>query len=174
MVTPVKTPAANALRRALVEPARRLGYDFEGDSLPEEMMSEVEGERGALPMLAFAVARLWEQRDRERSLLTRQAYHDIGGVAGSLARHAETTIGRIGQENLPVVRELFRNLVTVEVTRAVRDWDELLSVFDASRRGTAAEVLRELINARLLTSYEVREENGASTRRVEIIHESLL
>jgi WD40 repeat protein len=38
----------------------------------------------------------------------------------------------------------------------------------------AEEVLRELIDARLLTSYEVRVEDEAPTRRVEIIHESLL
>ena len=36
------------------------------------------------------------------------------------------------------------------------------------------EVLRQLIDARLLTSYEVREADEAPTRRVEIIHESLL
>ena len=38
----------------------------------------------------------------------------------------------------------------------------------------AEEVLRQLIDARLLTSYEVREEEHEPTRRVEIIHESLL
>ena len=41
-------------------------------------------------------------------------------------------------------------------------------------REAAEEVLRELIDARLLTSYEVREEDEEPTRRVEIIHESLL
>ena len=140
----------------------------------DEMLAEVEGERGALPLLAFAMARLWEKRDRENGLLTRQAYHDIGGVGGALARHAEETIDRIGHERVPIVRELFRNLVTAEGTRAVREWDELLSVFDESQRKPAEEVLRELIDARLLTSYEVREDEREPTRRVEIIHESLL
>ncbi len=37
-----------------------------------------------------------------------------------------------------------------------------------------AEVLRELIDARLLTSYEVHEDEHEPIRRVEIIHESLL
>jgi WD40 repeat protein len=120
------------------------------------------------------MARLWEKRDRENGLLTRQAYHDIGGVGGALARHAEATIDRIGHERLPIVRELFRNLVTAEGTRAVREWDELLSVFSDSRRESEEAVLRALIDARLLTSYEVRDEDEAPTRRVEIIHESLL
>ena len=167
-------PDSEALRRALTEPARHLGFAFEDEKLAEEMVAEVEGERGALPMLAFAAARLWEKRDRERQLLTRQAYPDIGGVGGALARHAEATLQGIGGDRLPIVREIFRNLVTAEGTRAVREWNELLSVFPDSRAEAAAAVLRTLIDARLLTSYEVREEDREPTRRVEIIHESLL
>ena len=117
------------LRRALVQPATKCGYRFEDDELVDEMLAEVEGERGALPLLAFAAARLWEKRDRETGLLTRQAYQDIGGVGGALARHAEATIDRIGTERIAIVRELFRNLVTAEGTRAVREWDDF-SVFE--------------------------------------------
>jgi hypothetical protein len=95
-------------------------------------------------------------------------------VHGALARQAEATVDRIGHEHLPTVRELFRNLVTAEGTRAVREWDELLSVFRDSSDQSQAAVLRSLINARLLTSYEVREEDRQPTRRIEIIHESLL
>ena len=47
-------PAGGALRRALVRPATKCGYRFEDDELVEEMLAEVEGERGALPLLAFA------------------------------------------------------------------------------------------------------------------------
>jgi WD40 repeat protein len=39
---------------------------------------------------------------------------------------------------------------------------------------SSEEVLRQLIDARLLTSYEMQEDDEAPTRRVEIIHESLL
>ena len=50
-------------------PRRCAGHDracttprvaFEDEKLAEEMVAEVEAKRGALPMLAFAVARLWE------------------------------------------------------------------------------------------------------------------
>jgi WD40 repeat protein len=173
-MTLIGPPVGGALRRALVRPATKCGYRFEDDELVEQMLAEVEGERGALPLLAFAAAQLWEQRDRETGHLTREAYHDIGGVGGALARHAEATIDRIGTERVAHVRELFRNLVTAEGTRAVREWTELLSVFEEPQRESAEEVLRELIDARLLTSYEVREDDHEPTRRVEIIHESLL
>jgi WD40 repeat protein len=173
-LTLLDPPTGGNLRRALAQPAMKCGYRFEDDELVDEMITEVEGERGALPLLAFAAACLWEKRDRGNGLLTRQAYQDIGGVGGALARHAEATIDRIGTDYIAIVRELFRNLVTAEGTRAVREWNELLSVFSDSQRESPEEVLRQLIDARLLTSYEVREADEAPTRRVEIIHESLL
>jgi hypothetical protein len=73
-VTPLGPPSADGLHRALVEPAARLGVRFEDATLAGEMVKTVELERGALPLLAFAVSRLWEERDRERRLLTRAAY----------------------------------------------------------------------------------------------------
>ncbi|HEY7698961.1 MAG TPA: serine/threonine-protein kinase, partial [Vicinamibacteria bacterium] len=165
-LTPLGALSPSALRRALVQPALACGYRFEDDALVEEMVSEVGRERGVLPLLAFAASRLWDKRDREKGLLTREAYQEIGGVGGALARHAEETLSRIGEERTPLVRELFRNLVTAQGTRASREVEELLSIFpkDDERRA-AEEVLRELVSARLLTSYE---------DSVEIIHESLL
>jgi serine/threonine protein kinase/WD40 repeat protein len=163
----------DALRRAVVEPAGKRGYRFEDEALVEDMIESVEGARGALPLLAFAVARLWEKRDRERKLLAREAYEEIGGVAGALAQHAEATMDRIGPERHGVVREIFRNLVTARGTRAVVDREEMLSAFP--ERAATEEVLRQLIDARLVTSYEVEGKEGeASHDRVEVVHESLL
>ena len=178
-LTPLRAPTGSALRRAVVQPALKCGYRFEDEALVEEILAEVEGERGALPMLAFACARLWEQRDREQGLLTRTAYESIGGVAGALAHHAEATLERIGTDRVPTVRELFRNLVTAQGTRASRDRHELLSVFSSHQSepdDSASSVLDALVDARLLTSYDVppaeSEESGQT--RVEIVHESLL
>jgi WD40 repeat protein len=165
--------SAEALRRALVEPAAKRGYRFEDDALVEEMVAAVAGSRGALPLLAFAVARLWDERDREKRLLTREAYRGIAGVEGALAQHAEATMDRIGPVRQGLVREIFRNLVTAQGTRAVMDREELLSAFP--ERAAADDVLRQLVDARLLTTYEVEGREGeASRHRVEIVHESLL
>ncbi len=168
-------PTGAALRRALVQPALKCGYRFEDEALVDTMLEEVEGERGALPLLAFAAAQLWQRRDRERGLLTREAFTAIGGVAGALAQHAEATLERIGQERIPIVRELFRNLVTAQGTRATVEREELLSVF-AGNREAAAQVLDALIDARLLTSYELPPAEGETSgqHRIEIVHESLL
>jgi WD40 repeat protein len=172
-LTPLPALTREGLRRALVEPAEKRGYRFDDDALIDEMVGYVEGERAALPMLAFTVSRLWEKRDRERKLLTHQAYEEIGGVAGALAQHAEATLERIGSERWDVVREIFRNLVTAQGTRAVIDRQDLLSIFPD--RSVAEEVLRKLGEARLLTFYEVEGREGEpGHHRVEVAHESLL
>ena len=174
-LTPLTPPPAEALRRALVEPAQREGYRFEDDTLVDEMVEAVEGVKGALPLLAFAVARLWDERDRERKLLTREAYERIEGVAGALARHAVETLSQLEPEREGMVREIFRNLVTAQGTRAAADRAEMLSVF-GERREEAGAVLDALVDARLLTEYEPAETQAPSVthRRIEIVHESLL
>ena len=200
-LTPLRPPRGDALRRLLVEPAAREGVAFEDEALVDAMLASVAEERGALPLLAFAASRLWEERDQDRGLLTHAAYARIGGVAGAVARHAEATLERIGPRGEPIVREIFRNLVTAQGTRAVREREDLLSVFGEDRTA-ATKVLDALIYARLLTAYEAREspaghherEETAETnedvagrggpgtedagrgrgQRVEIIHESLL
>ena len=217
-LTMLGPPTGAALRRAIVQPALKCGYRFEDEELVDEMLAEVQGERAALPLVAFAAEQLWERRDRENGMLTREASEEIGGVAGALAQHAELTLERIGAERVPIVRELLRNLVTAQGTRAVRDCDELLSVFGnesgprspggqppgygdgggsklpgdkppahgASSQNVgggftppqseAEKVLKQLIDARLLTSYTVEgvDEGQGAQQRIEIVHESLL
>jgi WD40 repeat protein/DNA-binding winged helix-turn-helix (wHTH) protein len=164
------------LQRAAVEPARRMGYHFE-DGLVEDLIDAVAGERGAMPLAAFALLRLWQLRDREHKLITRQAFETIGGISGALAQHAEEVLRSIGDDQQRLVREIFRNLVTAQGTRALREVDDLLSVFPEDQRAAAEEVLGELITGRLLTTFELdgsTNDAEAPSPRVEIVHESLL
>jgi WD40 repeat protein len=175
-LTPLKPPSGAALRRAVVHPALKCGYRFENEEIVEDMLDEVTRERAALPLIAFTAARLWEERERDTGLLTQDAYDQLGGVAGALAQHAESALDGIGADRVPIVRELLRNLVTAQGTRATADFDDLLSLFHADHQSAdAAEVLQALIDARLLTSYEVQtQEDQPPARRVEVVHESLL
>ena len=110
-----------------MEPAKKRGYAFEDGALVDEIVESVEGARGALPLLAFAVSRLWGAGGRGG------ADEEIGGGAGALAQHAEATMDRIGTGRQNVVREIFRNLVTAQGTRAVIDREELLTAFPEKR-----------------------------------------
>ena len=49
-LTVIGPPTGAALRRALVQPALKCGYRFEDEAMVDEMLAEVAGERGALPL----------------------------------------------------------------------------------------------------------------------------
>ena len=162
------TPSRDDLQRIVVEPGRRAGYAFEDPELPREMVAEVADRPGALPLLSFTAARLWELRDRHFHQLSRKAYQAMGGVGGALAQHAETTLTAMVADEQRLVREAFRRLVTAEGTRAVLTRGELEQVMGGS--AVASVVIDRLIDARLLVTSE--DETGAD--RIEIVHETLI
>ena len=162
------TPGAAALRRILVEPARRAGFAFESEALVDEMVRAVEGRPGALALLSFAASKLWERRDLETRTLGAAAYEAMGGVTGALAQHGETVLERLTPTLRTLVRELFRRLVTAEGTRATTRHDELLAVLGGDEQ--ARVVVERLVSARLL----VVAEGDDGVEYIEVIHEALL
>lgn len=162
----IATPPPEELERILVEPARRVGYEFEDDDLPEEMVSAIADEPGALALLSFTAAKLWDRRDRHFKRLRRDAYHKLGGVGGALAQHAEAMLEAMPDEHRSQVREVFRQLVTADGTRAILTRRELTEMLGAG----ADHTLEHLIGSRLL----VASEGADGEDRVEVVHEALL
>src|SRR5688572_12117951 len=159
-------PPAEQLRRTLVEPAARVGYQFEDAALPGEMVAEVADQPSALALLSFTAARLWCERDRHFRRLTRAAFRQLGGVGGALARHAEETLDGLPAGDRRVVRVAFQHLVTAQGTRAVLTRRELVQLLGP--RGDA--VIEELVRGRLLVASEADD----GEERIEIVHEALL
>ncbi|HEX4620590.1 MAG TPA: hypothetical protein VH208_03400, partial [Myxococcaceae bacterium] len=164
----LSTPVKDDLLRILTLPLQRVGYVFEDESLPRQMVEEVAEQQGALALLSFTASKLWEMRDRHFRRLTRSAYASLGGVGGALAFHAEATLSQGGPEEQRLVREVFRSLVTAEGTRAVLSRTELAEILGAAEGGE--KVLERLIQGRLL----VASEGARGEDRIEVIHETLL
>jgi WD40 repeat protein/serine/threonine protein kinase len=161
-------PGSEDLERILVEPARRRGYTFDDPELPQRMVREVGDQPGALPMLSFAAAQLWEHRDRHFNKLLVRAYDGMGGVTGALVGHAEATLEAMTAGERGLVRDIFRSLVTEEGTRDVVAKKELLETLgDPTRAGSALE---KLIASRLL----VASEGAQGEEQIEVAHETLL
>jgi len=76
------------LRDAITEPARHQGYTIE-EELVFRILEDVGKEPGFLPLLEFALTKLWQKRDQEKHLLTLEEYNKLGGLAGALDIHAE-------------------------------------------------------------------------------------
>ncbi len=161
------TPSRADLRRILVEPARRMGYEFEDAQLVDEMVTAVADNPSALALLSFTAARLWDLRDRQFKKLRRKVYTSIGGVGGALAQHAEEVIVGMPPEEGELVREAFRHLVTADGTRAVIAKSELAELLGGGDAG--AHVIESLVNARLAVTAE-----AAGGITVEVTHEALL
>ncbi|WP_411098593.1 trypsin-like peptidase domain-containing protein [Streptomyces sp. x-45] len=77
----------NQLTEVITGPlAGRAGIRF-ADGLVERMLRDAPPGPAALPMLEYALSRLWERQ--ERGWLTTTAYQELGGVQGALAGDAD-------------------------------------------------------------------------------------
>ena len=162
----IGNPSRDDLIRTIVEPARRTGYELSDPELAAEMVDVVADRPGALALLSFTASRLWELRDRRFRQLTRKAYDAMGGVAGALGQHAESTFLSLVADEQRVAREAFRHLVTADHTRAVLTTDELRQRLASAR---SDGVIAKLVDARLLAVVE-----GETHSQIEIIHEALI
>jgi hypothetical protein len=157
------------LKEALVEPLAQIGYRFESSELVTEMLDVLESTPGALPLLQFAASKLWDDRDRQRKLLTRDAHTKVGGVAGALAAHADEVIRALTPPRQKMARTVLTRLVTPQGTRATVDAAELEQL-----GGDPAEVkplLEHLTSSRLLV---VRTTGDNEGRALELVHECLI
>jgi len=157
----------DALRQPLVRPAELAGYRFESEAFVDEILDALPDSAGALPMLQFTAARLWDARDEERRLLTRESYLAIGGVEGALASHADDILAELGPGARDDARAMLLRLVSRERTRAIERMDDVVEAARDPEDGR--RILERFIAARLLVAHGDEEETT-----IEIVHESLL
>ncbi|MCB9744583.1 MAG: CHAT domain-containing protein [Alphaproteobacteria bacterium] len=145
-------------------PARLVGLPIQ-EGLAEQLVDEVAGEPGALPLLEFALDRLWLERAPGEGL-TLGHYKALGGAVGALLeREADALLKGFTEEERTEARRLLVQLVSTgegqrSDTRRVRQRAELGG-------GEAFEsVLNRLADARLVVTGEAG--------RVEIAHEELI
>jgi hypothetical protein len=144
---------------------------FEGN-LVGDLLFEAQGQPGALPLLEFTLDQLFHQRDGHR--LTHQAYQQLGGVKGALAKHAESTYASLPfEEHRRLARALFLRLIDPgnteqDTTRRRASLAELL-LPDAQQAKIMCEVADTFIAARLLMTNEM-----AGTTTIEVSHEALI
>jgi serine/threonine protein kinase len=144
---------------------------FEGN-LVGDLLFETQGQAGTLPLLEFTLDQLFQLRDGH--WLTRQAYQQIGGVKGALAKHAESTYESLpSEEHRRLARALFLRLIDPGVTEqdTTRRRASLaeLSLADSEQTKIMREVADTFVAARLLMTNEI-----AGTTTIEVSHEALI
>jgi hypothetical protein len=165
----LQIPGREGLKEAITQPLEMAGYRFEADRIPEQMLDDLEATEGALPLLQFAAAKLWDARDADGRVLQEEAFRAMGGVAGALSSHADATLAALPLADQKIMRSVFQRLVTSDGTRAMADIGDLLALPVGSR--AVQRVLDYLVQSRLLVVHKRSETEGPV---VEMVHESLI
>jgi WD40 repeat protein len=165
----VAAMSAERLREAISKPAEDANHPLDSSTV-DRLIEQTEGREGALPLLQFALTRIWtglgEGKDPAEILRA------IGGVGGALAGEAQRIYESLPSEEREIARRIFLGLVQLgegskdtrrrtELTRVVAHRDNLEQVKKVIARFSAP-------SARLIT---LAEDGGTET--AEVTHEAL-
>jgi WD40 repeat protein len=160
------------VREVLERPAARVGLRF-APGLLDRILTDVGAEPGALPLLQYALGRLWARR--EGHTLPAATYEAMGGLVGALEKDADELVDRLDAEQQRQARKILVRLVDTRDDEAVDTRRRVdlaqLQPAEVDRRAVFDAALARLVDARLV----VRSEDASPrTRTLEIAHEALI
>jgi len=153
------------LKDIILKPAHIQDVRFE-DGVIERILNDIENVKGKLPLLEFALTKLWE--NQEYGVITNKALDEIGGVVTSLGKYAEDVFNEFEtEEEKESVRRVMIQLIHpgagAKDTRQIATFNNFI---DEDRK-----TITELANKRLIVT---GSEENKITQQVEIIHEALI
>ncbi|APR86345.1 High-affnity carbon uptake protein Hat/HatR [Minicystis rosea] len=165
------------LREAIVRPAELTGLRFEAglvEALIDALRDEGREEQprsaedapiaaGNLPLLAFALEALWE--NRRGDTLSWSAWRTMGGLRGAIARRADRVLEAHGDRDRDLLRQIFGRLVQLGEGAADTRRSATRAELEAVAPGEARSLVDAWIHARLLVADEAE---------VRIAHETLI
>jgi DNA replication protein DnaC len=154
------------LRCAISTPAAQAGHPL--DIATIDLLIEQTAEReGALPLLQFALMRLWEGlRD---GIAPADTLHQIGGVGGALAQKAEQIYQSLSNREQQLARRAFLKLI--QLGEGTKDTRRRVNLAELVPHGETKARIHQLLNqfadkqTRLIT---------LSNDIAEVTHEALL
>lgn len=138
------------LRQAIKQPAARHGVVFE-KGLVEQIIEEVEGQKGYLPLLQYTLDLLWESECKtldvdgrpeiEKRILSKKSYVALEGVRGALQQHVSNIYGKLNQDEQVATKKIFLDLVKIDETDS-----GTRVVSQPAYRHEFSELLEEILN----------------------------
>ncbi|HEX3349609.1 MAG TPA: hypothetical protein VHS58_16065 [Acetobacteraceae bacterium] len=128
------------LRSAIVEPARRAGFVFD-DATIDLMVAETKGREGALPLLEFALTRIWE--GLRANVPAADTLRQLGGVGGALAKEVERIYQQLPDSDQNIVRRAF--LAQVRLGEGGSDSRRRASIEEIVAKGEDPEHVLKLL-----------------------------
>ncbi len=160
-VTPL---APDELERAIVEPARRVGVEFESGLVPR-IAAETVRQPSPLPMLQYMLGELFDRRTGNR--MTVADYAQLGGLSGALAARAEAVFASGTAPQRAATRRVLGRMTDPSAT----DLRRRVRVADLGDDPDVRWVLAVFGSARLL-SFD--RDPASREPTVEVAHEALL
>ncbi len=158
------------LRRAITEPARRAGHPLDAATV-DLLIHETQHREGALPLLQFALSRIWE--GMANGVKPIDTLREIGGVGGALAQEAQRIYEALSDKDRQIARRVFLNLVQLgEGTRDTRRRAEIHSLIASGDDPRDVQSVIDRFShsgARLITMSADTEGHHTA----EVTHESL-
>lgn len=169
-IVTVQALSLEELSDAVRLPAEQVGISVDAD-LVAAITKDAADEPGALPLLQYTLADLFDSRTRDR--LTVTDYRGSGGVVGAVGRRAEDVYLELSPDLRATARSIFLSLVTVdEESEDTRRRVRLQELEQLSQgRHHVYEVLEAFGQARLLTFDRSPVSRGPT---VELAHEAIL
>ncbi|MBU7581341.1 MAG: pentapeptide repeat-containing protein [Nostoc sp. TH1S01] len=158
------------LEAAIVKPAAQARYQL-NSAVVQLLVEQTEG-REALPLLQFALTRIWEglQNDVDPA----ETLENIGGVGGALAGEAQRLYENLNEEEQAIARRIFLALVQLgEGTKNTRRRAALSELIADEKEATT---VRAIINrfaapgVRFLATFS-DEQSG---EMIEVAHEAMI
>lgn len=154
---------------AIARPALQVGLRLD-PALIAQIVNDVRGEPGALPLMQFALQDLFEA-EKSKGELTLDGYLARGGLRKALERHADAEFAKLDDTEKELARRVFGGLVEIgrgsQDTRRTALFNELVPA--GADAGRVHALVTELADARLLTT---DQQGGVET--VTLAHEKLI
>lgn len=166
----VTAMAAGELREAIEGPAEAIGLKFD-EGLVDQLVREILGEPAALPLLQFALLKLWQNREHNR--ITWNSYRKVGSVMQALANTADEVYDALIPEEKETAKRIFLRVVRpsagLEVTRNRVPRKALYRSGEAKDR--VDRVLQKLVDANLI---HLTKGTSDDDDQIEVAHEALV
>jgi uncharacterized protein YjbI with pentapeptide repeats len=170
-VTPM---SREELETAIIKPAEQVNLEVEPE-LVSQMIADVEGSPGSLPLLQYTLTELWKQKTEERLTLT--AYTRLGGVRGTLQTRATEVYESLSPEEQQATKRIFLELTQLgegtETRRQVFQRDLVSLQYPET---VINKVIQRLANEKLIVTSTLIEKGSGfgQVAVVDVAHEALI
>lgn len=171
-LVPVMQP--EELKIAITKPAEQAEHKLD-IAIVQLLIEQTQGREGALPLLQFALTRIWE--GLQKGIEPTETLQRIGGVGGALAGEAERVYKSLKPEDQAIARSIFLALVQLNENSG-----------DTRRRAAVSELIAtdgdkdrvwSVINkfaapgVRFLAIF-LDKQQGEMIEMIEVAHEALI